>query len=361
MHQLPPELCTEIFSLACRDSGFTGRSLSLVSRYVHETSKEAKLQSISIHGYDEIIAFAALLERTPLHLRSVRFCFISSQDRCMDETQAAWNGMQQLSVPDTSAAARNAYSREHRRLVDIWARSVDTDRKRDLARVEPKAIAFDSILKNIASTVEALEVDFDNRYDLKRHSLQTLTLPKITHLAIHGPSPLVPVGFTQQPILRPCPSLRRLHITIKASQKASVKPKCIFQHIPVLTPFLTHLRLSGFQDSEWIGASYLWAALGHPRKSWLEVDKLPETIETVLIQLQIPFSGTRDPSYDRLTRDCHELQNTDGRVCLLQPCDLTRDFSGRSPHRDYDLVENSNWLDWINGGEGCWDTSDRMQ
>jgi hypothetical protein len=236
------------------------------------------------------------------------------------------------------------------------------DQKRDLARAEPKAIAFDSILENIASTIEVLEVDLDNHYDLKRYTLQTLTLPKITHLAIHGPSPLVAVGFTQQPILRPCPSLRRLHVATKAGQTDFVKPKRLFQHIPVLTPFLTHLRLSGFQDSEWIGRPYLWAALGHTRENWSEVDKLPETVETVLIQLQTPSSGTGDPSsrYNRLMRDCHELQDTDGRVCLLQPYDLTGTFSGRPPHRDYDPVENSNWLDWISGGEGCWDISDRM-
>ena len=37
-------------------------------------------------------------------------------------------------------------------------------------------------------------------------------------------------------------------------------------------------------------------------------------------------------------------------------------FLGRLPHRDYDPVDNSDWLDYtLNGGEGCWDASDRVK
>jgi hypothetical protein len=38
MYQIPPELLTDIFLLACRDAGYTGRSLSIVSKYIRETS-----------------------------------------------------------------------------------------------------------------------------------------------------------------------------------------------------------------------------------------------------------------------------------------------------------------------------------
>jgi hypothetical protein len=41
-------LCQRIFRFACTDDGPTGRSLSLVSQYVHDTSKSYKLQSIII-------------------------------------------------------------------------------------------------------------------------------------------------------------------------------------------------------------------------------------------------------------------------------------------------------------------------
>ncbi|KAJ7252496.1 hypothetical protein C8J57DRAFT_1187556 [Mycena rebaudengoi] len=63
MNQAPPEICAHIFSFACTDSGYTGRSLSLVSKYFHEVSKPAKLQSIALYGRAQILAFAALLDR----------------------------------------------------------------------------------------------------------------------------------------------------------------------------------------------------------------------------------------------------------------------------------------------------------
>src|ERR1700729_2592940 len=80
MDTLPPELCTRIALFACRDTGYTGRSLSIVSKYVRETSQAAKFQTIAIHGSNQIIAFAALLERPRPHLRCVRYLFLSSHD-----------------------------------------------------------------------------------------------------------------------------------------------------------------------------------------------------------------------------------------------------------------------------------------
>ncbi|KAJ7117679.1 hypothetical protein C8R44DRAFT_626793, partial [Mycena epipterygia] len=75
--QIPPEICAHIFGFACRDSGYTGRSLSLVSRYIRETSELAKLQSIALFGRQQILAFAELLDRTPPHLRTTRYLFIN--------------------------------------------------------------------------------------------------------------------------------------------------------------------------------------------------------------------------------------------------------------------------------------------
>jgi hypothetical protein len=55
----------------------------------------------------------------------------------------------------------------------------------------------------VASTIQILEVDLDNHFDLKRPSMKILTLPHLTYLAIHGPSPLAAIGFTHQLILSP--------------------------------------------------------------------------------------------------------------------------------------------------------------
>jgi hypothetical protein len=88
MDQAPPEICGKIFLFACRDNGYTGRS-SLVSKYIHETSKPVQLQSISLRGHDQMLGFAALLKRTPPHLRRVRNLLILSNDLDVNE-DAAW-------------------------------------------------------------------------------------------------------------------------------------------------------------------------------------------------------------------------------------------------------------------------------
>jgi hypothetical protein len=77
MHYLPDEIWGEICSFACVDDGRTGRSLSLVSRFIHQVSKPYKLQSIVVIGERQVAAFADLIEQTPSHLRRVDCIFLS--------------------------------------------------------------------------------------------------------------------------------------------------------------------------------------------------------------------------------------------------------------------------------------------
>jgi hypothetical protein len=63
--------CQKIFSDACLDGGFTGWPLSLVSKSIYEVLKPTRFQSLAIHNYKQVIAFAHILEWTPLHLRCV--------------------------------------------------------------------------------------------------------------------------------------------------------------------------------------------------------------------------------------------------------------------------------------------------
>jgi len=76
MEHFPTEIWGEIYAFACVDDGRTGRALSLVSRFIHETSKPYKLQSIAVFGDRQLAAFADLIEQTPTHLRRVDCIFI---------------------------------------------------------------------------------------------------------------------------------------------------------------------------------------------------------------------------------------------------------------------------------------------
>jgi hypothetical protein len=61
MESIPPEILALIFSYACTDDGYTGRSLSLVSRYISDVSKPYKLQSVAVRGMWQVLEFACSL------------------------------------------------------------------------------------------------------------------------------------------------------------------------------------------------------------------------------------------------------------------------------------------------------------
>lgn len=71
---LPAELCIQIFTLACVDGGFTGRSLSLVSRHVMTLSKSAN----ALTTQAQIEKLHILPRNDPLHSSDIYHLFIMS-------------------------------------------------------------------------------------------------------------------------------------------------------------------------------------------------------------------------------------------------------------------------------------------
>ncbi|KAF7976021.1 hypothetical protein HWV62_8038 [Athelia sp. TMB] len=70
-NQFPQEMLAEICRYACTDGGRTGCSLALTSRYMRETSKPYRFQSISIQGSFQAIALYRTLSETPAAERRV--------------------------------------------------------------------------------------------------------------------------------------------------------------------------------------------------------------------------------------------------------------------------------------------------
>jgi len=65
MDLCPPEIWHDILWLACTDTGFTGRSISLTSRSFYELSRHVKLRSVALRSVVQIIGFLNVIERTP--------------------------------------------------------------------------------------------------------------------------------------------------------------------------------------------------------------------------------------------------------------------------------------------------------
>jgi hypothetical protein len=366
MDRTPPELCEKIYSFACTDTGYTGRSLSLVSKYIHDTSKPVKLQSIAIHGYDQMLAFAALLDKTPPHLRRVRNLLIASRGwdvesnenpyQCWYDARFELHQFRQEDFTEEEGVKqKKALEEECDRQYAIGYRKVVAKQKEDEVRGRKGASAFESILLNVSFSLETLEVDLE--YHSSRYQTKFVGLPRLTDLTTHGKFPLMPESHT--PTLMPCRSLRRLHID---AHSPNTHTSYFFHSIATFAPDLTHLCISGLQQDEWLGG-YLEVALGlrEPGIYESQVARLPETIKIVLIKPDAPplpngRCGTARLRYKQLLSGSRALQKKDDRVVLLRarpPSILSKDES-----QFMDKLDESDWLYRISGADRFWDTRD---
>jgi hypothetical protein len=126
----PNEILLHIFRLACDDDGSTGRALSLVSRSVHELSKEYKYQSIAIIGLPRLVAFAAVLQHLPESNRRIRHLFFSSMaqntsgghNRTSEDIQNYVSVPRRRTNPDLTRGVREipaTFSRKSYELLDL--------------------------------------------------------------------------------------------------------------------------------------------------------------------------------------------------------------------------------------------------
>jgi hypothetical protein len=76
LSQCPVELWERIFALACLDDGTTGRSLSLVSKYISNISKSFKLQSLAIRNLYQAEGLASTLKKLSYNERRVVHLFV---------------------------------------------------------------------------------------------------------------------------------------------------------------------------------------------------------------------------------------------------------------------------------------------
>ena len=73
----PAEIWSRIFSLACVDGGYTGRSLSRVSKYIQQVSMPYKYQTLRVPER-QLRRLISTLNKMPADARCVRHLFVSS-------------------------------------------------------------------------------------------------------------------------------------------------------------------------------------------------------------------------------------------------------------------------------------------
>ncbi|KAJ6502322.1 hypothetical protein C8R45DRAFT_1209901 [Mycena sanguinolenta] len=287
LDKLPPELCALIFDFACRD-GRTGLSLSLVSRYIRNTSELARYTTIVLVGHAQILAFARFItEHIHIKLKTRRL-FINGQ-----ESEEQWESR----VFQVNAGARKA-RQEYTRLAELL---LYTDKKLEAAEDKMAweyaaansplgkegASAVECILRALQLTLEVLDISL-NKYVTEMLS-NPISLPRLVYLTTRCGFPLCPnKHFPRRPedvpVLEPTHSLRYLHIvdSLDTSNQWHDVEQFFENGISYFAPSLTHLQLSQLHADAQVIRD-LNRALGHSELG-TRATRLPPTIELVLLK-----------------------------------------------------------------------------
>jgi len=328
MDHCPIEIWSQIFTLACTDNGFTGRSLSLTSRYIHELSKSVKLQSLSVTKPQQIRGLARLLADTPPKYRRVRYLFIGDDEWDREEFQ--WE--------EGSAVT-----------MDVW-----NSRAEECRRYEtPILDAYLRILRTVAPTLTTLLVHFQS-YTTCPSFPTSIPFPSLIELTLYGPrieppTPITGTGVVSSPSLSdhppPFPSLRRLYLA-----HTYYDPAMYLRRITSVAPSLTHLSLpyqflrglrirpqshTHYPDND-----------SSSNSSHVVVDALPLTMKMVLVDLHCNrILSTNAVGHMRRMSDMENIAaiaKEDERLYLLK--------ERPSGFKDAERY----WWDRMEGSDGVW-------
>jgi hypothetical protein len=82
--------------------------------------------------------------------------------------------------------------------------------------------------------------------------------------------------------------------------------------------------------------------------------QLPSTVEKIYIQPPLPpqVPGPTQTYYEETLEECRVLAMRDDQVILVKPDSIAWKFDAKDTERE--------WLDRINGGDGCWNHDNVM-
>jgi hypothetical protein len=296
MDRIPSELWTKIFSFACLDDGTTGRTLSVVSNYVHHVSKPAKFQSIVLRGLHQTVAFLALLQATPEHHRRVYhlFAYESHED-------FGFFGERQ------------------------WIEDSMSD-------------VLNKILHIVSPTLQTLAIRFDHS---SMCPLYPLELPVLEELTIFSTR----IDYSYIEPITPLPRLKQVHYAGKFGQY----DLGIFSALCELAPHLTHFRYSGIHATSDVALDLEAVVDGNQSSS--NCSRLPATVSMVVVQPDtMDNHAIHGPHYIRMVAMLKRLaQRGRDRGVIVLPADDAHTYLG-----SWKAIE-AEWLDRIHGGQGCWD------
>jgi hypothetical protein len=266
MDKFPVEIWHLIFSLACTDDGFTGRSLSLASTHLREISAPFKYQSIAITHWSQIIAFSQLFCKLPASQKktvalfvhhpypfldvdgySKAICTDQMSDDDLESSEESEDGLALLGCNDEALDGSNRSGSDDGAWYNIdseFEGSLDSEEEREiledvdyLESVRDGRITSDCITRD-----DKLDADiqaFYNKVLQAFHAVLNEISSTLQVLAVYWNS-FEPLQMHE--ILPVLPCLIELHIN-----RSSLTGKDIYEEPPatVLFPRLKFLSISG--------------------------------------------------------------------------------------------------------------------
>ncbi|KAF7979722.1 hypothetical protein HWV62_41078 [Athelia sp. TMB] len=350
MDRCPTELLHLIFSYACTDGGFTGRSLSAVSRHIHECSKPFNLQSVALHGTRQTLAFATALKKIPVHLRQVRHLFISNDE--VDGRDII--GSEKPAEPSVWGVL-TSFAPFSRRTTP----TPEQERARNLSRVLDSdldlAQALLTVLVKISTSLQTLAITFECHWVALRSpggmaNMATLELPNLTELSLAYRAP-TDAAFNEFVFRAPLsfPALERLDLSGLKLLSYRFTPQ-LCDRLRKMAPNLTHLHIPTRMALANIFQMLPPGQDVIPPNT--NIFHLSPTIQRVLVAL----SGQN-------TYICSDGDGCDCWRCQLldkvapDSCIVVLEGRGKLTWQKLKDQVEVDWENRASGGDGCWNES----
>jgi len=352
MYHCPVEILTKIFSFACTDGGYTGRSLSLVSTHFHDASLPVKFQSIILRGFDQTKAFCTFIQSSPFPARSrvQHLLVVHGKKKRPLPVGQDWESLSISDLVHVLETYQLPPLIEREKLSRIrnepWLKAAT------IQRTENFYSDVQSILRLLADELETLSLVLPASADIPS-LLSSVRLPSLLEFTVVGgmfpiisPTTQESRDADKQPIF---PSVQYLHILGGVDHGVLLVEN---------SPSLTHLRVSD------IGAmpADLTAAIESLLQQPQPDSPLSTTIEKILLQptrMAITSVGRLMGAFPNGRTGmgwidlCRNLDK--GNSLVLLPPDSHTPGSART-HGQTNLPESAEafWRDRVEGKVGCW-------
>ncbi|THH26800.1 hypothetical protein EUX98_g7381 [Antrodiella citrinella] len=328
MDRLPVELLLDIFSYACTDGGYTGCSLSSVSKRIRTTSEHVRYQSLAVYGARHIrtLSFRLTSSGPDSGLRKVHHLLLS--DRSLE-----------------AAAEPAPYSDREGTGAELVS-NITFILTAIAPHLETLLLILTTLRKPTALSLSVLSF----LSDLPFVPLIPTNLPFLRELAVA--SPLFPMSF---PLSNKALRLERLHIATHTELPATLGAS-----LRKVAPNLTHFRVSSLRGRTDGGGLLDMLKLFITGSASPSGSKhIPPNLQRVIIT---PKPTTRSRGEGRvfgtLARDLEQLCQKDalGRVLVLRTADCLKE----DDEHEKLLYEaryrrlRADWEDRILGEQGCW-------